>query len=81
MSADEPAPDWEELRAITDVAKRLEAAGELTRVAYDELWARGVKACNGQMEYIQPLTQYADPVWAELADDGAADAIDPDADD
>jgi hypothetical protein len=69
---DASATDWEELRAINDVAKALQASGGLTRDAYDELWVRGVKACRGQLDYIQPLTAYADPDWAADADDDEA---------
>jgi hypothetical protein len=50
-------PDWEKLREIGAEIQALQAAGTWTDAEFDQMFKRGVEACNGQTSELEFIVQ------------------------
>ena len=56
-------PDWERMTEICDEADRLQQAGKLTRSEFNRLFKLYVAATNGNEQFAEGMTPYAQPGW------------------
>jgi hypothetical protein len=62
-AAAETEPDWERLEALGAEIKKLKAADQWDKEAFDRIYAEGVKAANGHGEFLEFIANQADEDW------------------
>ncbi|HSY24921.1 MAG TPA: hypothetical protein VK841_22505 [Polyangiaceae bacterium] len=60
------APDYATIKRAAAEVRRLAAAGELTRAAFDKQWKLARNACGGDGDLLGGLARYAKPGWINV---------------